>query len=97
MQWLRTFRDGQGTFPNPSKEYRRHSNQNRIPILFQNNPNLYSSFVQYANSNLSTLSGEMLHDYLFSIALPAVVKKSKTDATSPIPSNSYYMTTTSLL
>jgi hypothetical protein len=48
-----------------------------LPPIFHNNPDLYSSFLTYAKSNLSTLSGEMLHEYLHTVALPETVKKIK--------------------
>jgi hypothetical protein len=81
MQWLRLFRDNNGSFPNPSEH---HCNLKRkLPTLLLDNPDLHASLLQYANSNLSSLSGEMLHDYLFTTALPAIAKKIQTKRGTP--------------
>jgi hypothetical protein len=71
MRWLRVFRTS-NTFPNPA---RVHSlKKNNLPFIFQNNPDLHKSVLEYCRANLSSLSGELLHTYLFDIALPQTVK-----------------------
>jgi hypothetical protein len=71
MQRLRDFRSD-SCFPNPAQRRRRTRN---LPPIFLHNPDLYESFMLHVKLNLSTLSAEMLHDYLMTIALPETVKK----------------------
>jgi hypothetical protein len=73
MQWLRNYRR-KSCFPNPSRE-RVNFWKCRKPVIFSNNPDLYCAFMAYANDNLSTLSGEMMHTYLFQTALPELANK----------------------
>jgi hypothetical protein len=72
MKWLRIFRVG-NCFPNPSGP--QYSTKSDLPFIFENNPDLHNSVLEYARANLASLSGEMLHTYLFDIALPETVKK----------------------
>jgi hypothetical protein len=65
MKWLREFRCN-NCFPNPAL-FRNCNKDVKLPPIFHNNPDLYSSFLTYAKSNLSTLSGEMLHEYLHTV------------------------------
>jgi hypothetical protein len=73
MQWLRVFR-GNNTFPNPGTA-RSHHWRSRLPPLFSNNSDLHQAFMTHAKCNLNSLTTEMLHQYLFSTALPQVVTR----------------------
>jgi hypothetical protein len=73
MEWLRIFRQS-SSFPNPSVVRQGHW-KNKLPKFFENNPDLYQSFLAYARSHLSTLNGEMLHDYLVRTAIPSILAK----------------------
>jgi hypothetical protein len=75
MDWLRVFRTS-NCFPNPSVIRKGHW-KNKLPPIFYHNPDLYNSFVNFAKSNLQSLSGELLHDYLFNIAIPKIVNDVK--------------------
>jgi hypothetical protein len=71
MRWLQVFCKGD-TFPNPA--CLQSLNNNNTPFIFQNNPDLHMSVLYYCSANLASLSGDMLHTYLFDIALPQSVK-----------------------
>ncbi len=73
MRWLQTFRCS-NNFPNPYHLRKNHW-RCKLPSIFRNNPELHQSFLEYARSNLDTLSGEMLHTYMFNTALPALAQK----------------------
>ena len=71
LHWLRTFRVS-SQFPNPTKlEYGKH----RIPKLLDDHPDLYEGLMSYCSTNLSHLSAESIHAYLFDKGLPEIVKK----------------------
>jgi hypothetical protein len=74
MHWLQTFRCS-NNFPNPYHLCKNHFWRCKLPSIFQNNPELHQSFLEYACSNLDALSGEMLHTYMFNTALPALAQK----------------------
>jgi hypothetical protein len=71
MRWFRSFRPN-CCFPNPSIK-RTHRYDEKIPLVLQNNPDLYEAFMSHARSNLECLSAEMMHHYLFSTAIPVVL------------------------
>jgi hypothetical protein len=73
MTWLRTFRCD-NNFPNPAR-VRSDRWDKGLPRIFNNNPELYFNLMKYLRSNLSTLSGAMVHEYLFEIALPETVER----------------------
>jgi hypothetical protein len=75
MEWLRIFRRTT-SFPNPAAIRQCHW-KNKLPAIFQNNPDLHQSLIAYARANLSTLSGELIHQYLFCTAIPGIVAKVK--------------------
>jgi hypothetical protein len=70
MRWFRLFCPN-CCFPNPS--IKRTHRYEKIPLILQNNPGLYEAFMSHARSNLASLSAEMMHHYLFSTAIPAVL------------------------
>jgi hypothetical protein len=71
MKWLRIFRRT-STFPNPSIS---RLGKRQVPIFFQNNPDLYTSFNAHVRSNLDTISSESIHQYLFQVAIPETIKQ----------------------
>jgi hypothetical protein len=73
MEWLRIFRRT-SSFPNPAVVRQCHW-KNKLPAIFQNNPDLHQSLVSYARANLATLSGELIHQYLFNTAIPGIVTR----------------------
>jgi hypothetical protein len=60
MQWYCLFHDNNAQFPNPGVARLRQKTS--LPLLFHNNPDLYTSFMT-------------LNDYLFTIALPEAVSR----------------------
>jgi hypothetical protein len=72
MQWLWVYRRD-ACFPNLSTARVKYWH-NKRPAMFSNNPDLYDSFITFANANLSTLSGESIRVYLFQTAFPKIVR-----------------------
>jgi hypothetical protein len=73
MECLHIFRRT-SSFPNPAVVHQCHW-KNKLPAIFQNNPDLHQSLISYARSNLATLSCELIHQYLFSTAIPGIVAR----------------------
>ena len=71
MSWFRSFRCN-SSFPNPASS---RMGRKKIPLLFQNNPDIHEAFSNYVRQNLDTLSANSIHLFLFEKAFPEVIKK----------------------
>ena len=74
MIWFRKF-NSNCTFQNRHK----HNGSVILPMLFSSNPDLQEGFVLYCYKHLSTLSAELLHNYLFSTTLPSLLERRRTE------------------
>ena len=55
---------------------RKTSNRKTVlPTLFDNNPEVQDAFTSYCYDNLSTLSAELLHEYMLNICLPVLLNQ----------------------
>jgi hypothetical protein len=69
VEWLCVFHHST-SFPNPAAICQCHW-KNKLPTIFQNNPDLHQSLIGYTRANpLPTLSGGLIHQFLFCTAIP---------------------------
>ena len=69
--WHVIFRHNNDTFPNPYYTYTTLL----LPSLLNANPDLVENIIQYSKENLSTLSMELMYNYLHDDAIPKIVKE----------------------
>jgi hypothetical protein len=72
LAWLCVFHTN-STFKNPGFAHSKRFEPG-LPMIFHENPDHFMSFMTYAQTYLETLSGEMLHEYLFSVTIPKTAK-----------------------
>ena len=78
MKWYRTF-NNRGNFPNVIKI----KSNSRLPPLIDANPDLKEAVVNFCNENLSTLSAELLHNYITETCIPALLKTRRNETNNP--------------
>ena len=76
MKWYRTYNKN-GYFTNR----RKPNGRALLPTLLNSNPDLYKAVKKYCIENLSTLTGESLHDYIATRCLPNIRCEETTNPT----------------
>ena len=70
LKWFRSYRDKDG-FPNSSK---LSSAKSKLPYFLYSNPDVCDEILSFCKTNISTLSGELVHTHLHECVLPTIVK-----------------------
>lgn len=60
MQWFRDFRMNSEAFINVPK---RRSFIQRLPPIFDDNPDMKNKFISFAKQNITNLTPELMYDY----------------------------------
>ena len=70
FSWFREFRDND-CFCNPAQEV--YKNKRQLPRIFDANPDLLKSVLDFCRENINTLSVEAVHQFLVDHALPKLL------------------------
>ena len=74
MKWFRDFRMNHESFPNVPKH---RSLFERIPPIFDCNPDLKDEFISYAKANLVNLNAEIMYDFVHDTLIPKLVEQER--------------------